>query len=277
LLATGFFPVLRTVLAGLHDASSMGGPWRFTGLSHFDASALGMLADENWLHAVSVSLLFAGVSVFLETVLGLLIALLLHANRRGRLFVQIAVLVPWVLPTVVATRMWHWMLNDQFGIVNSALIGLGLLSTPVAWMAYPETAIASIIVIDVWKTTPFMVLILLAGLRFIPHEYQDAARVDGAGAWRVFRDITLPLLKPALLVAVIFRTVEALGAFDIFYVLASGSTRTMSMSVYVQTQLIANQDLGYASALATAMFAIVALATVIFVYKLQSTITQARS
>jgi trehalose/maltose transport system permease protein len=184
----------------------------------------------------------------------------LSAEFPGRAWVRAAVLVPWAVPTIVSAKMWSWMLNDQFGIVNHVLLSLGLISQPLAWTAEPGLAMASVIMVDVWKTTPFVTLLALAALQLVPKECREAARIDGAGPVREFFSVTLPIIRPALVVAIVFRALDALRVFDIVYVLTSNSTDTMSMSVFSRQQLIDFQDVGYGSAAATLLFVIVALA-----------------
>jgi trehalose/maltose transport system permease protein len=204
------------------------------------------------------------VSLTAETILGLGIALALDAHFRGRGVLRAAVLIPWAIPTVVSAQMWNWMYHDVFGVINHALMGLGLISTPIAWTASPDTALLAVILVDIWKTTPFMALLLLAGLQMLPQECYESARVDGVHPVKVFLKVTLPLLKPALMVAIIFRALDALRIFDLIYVMNGNNKDTMSMSVYARQQLVDFQDVGYGSAAATLLFLIIALFTVIY-------------
>jgi len=224
----------------------------------------GVLADPQWWHAVRNTLVFAVCSVVLETVLGVAIALALNTPFRGRGLVRAAVLVPWAIPTVVSAKLWAWMLNDEFGILNYALLGLGIISAPIAWVANPDLALAAVIVVDVWKTTPFMVLLVLAGLQMLPQDCYEASRVDGVHPVKVFWCVTLPLLWPALAVAIAFRALDALRIFDLVYVLTANSTSTMSISVFARQQLIDFQDVGYGSAASTLVFLTVGLAAIAY-------------
>ena len=175
-----------------------------------------------------------------------------------------AVLIPWAIPTIVSAKMWGWMYHDQFGVVNDVLLALGVIAEPVAWTADPGLVIYAVIAVDVWKTTPFMALLLLAGLQMLPAECYESARVDGVHPVKVFFRITLPLIKPALMVAVIFRALDALRVFDLIYVLTSNSEDTMSMSVYARQQLVDFQDVGFGSAASTMLFMIIAAFTVLY-------------
>ncbi|MTI17088.1 sugar ABC transporter permease [Rhodobacteraceae bacterium RKSG542] len=262
------WPLARTFWLGFTDANlSDLSQSQFIGFENFyavyDGEAYGLLVDPEWWNAVGNTLYFTVVSVALETVFGLVIALVLHANFKGRGLVRTAVLIPWAIPTIVSARMWGWMLHDQFGVINAALMTLGIIDTPIAWTANPDTAMWAVIIVDVWKTTPFMALLILAGLQMLPNDIYEAAKVDGVGPVRVFFRVTLPLLRPAIVVAVVFRALDALRIFDLIYVLTSNSTDTMSMSVYTKQQLIDFQEMGYGSAAATLLFMIVAFMTVI--------------
>jgi trehalose/maltose transport system permease protein len=159
--------------------------------------------------------------------------------------------------------MWNWMLHDQFGVINDLLMRLGAISTPIAWTANADTALWAVVMVDVWKTTPFMALLILAALQMLPGDIYEAARVDGVHPVRVFFRITLPLIRPALLVAVIFRALDALRVFDLIYVLTANSRDTMSMSVYARQQLVDFQEVGLGSAASTLIFLIIALLIVI--------------
>jgi trehalose/maltose transport system permease protein len=255
------WPLAKTIAYGFTDASLIDpASAQFVGFDNFAY----LLLDSNWWTAVWNTVVFAAVSVSLETVLGLVIALALNAQFRGRGGLRAAILIPWAIPTVVSAQMWSWMFNDVFGVINHVLLALGLIAQPVAWLASPDTALLSIILVDVWKTTPFMALLLLAGLQMLPKECFESARVDGVHPIKVFFRITLPLLKPTLMVAIIFRLLDALRMFDLVYVMSGNSRDTMSMSVYARQQLIDFGDLGFGSAAATLIFAIIALFTIVY-------------
>jgi trehalose/maltose transport system permease protein len=255
------WPLLRTMWFGFTDAT----------LADLEAAEfLGfvnyyyLLTDPEWWNAVRNTLVFTGVSLTLETILGMAIALTLNAHFRGRGLLRAAVLIPWAIPTVVSAQMWNWMYHDVFGVINHVLQALGLIAEPIAWTASPDTALIAVIMVDVWKTTPFMALLLLAGLQMLPQECYESAKVDGVHPIKVFFKVTLPLLKPALMVAIIFRALDALRIFDLIYVMSGNNQDTMSMSVYARQQLVDFQDVGYGSAAATLLFLIIALITVVY-------------
>ncbi len=263
------WPLARTIWFGFTDASLADlSEYEFVGftnyLSYEGGRWFGLLADPDWWRAVWNTVYFTVISVTLETVLGTIVALVLNANFRGRGLVRAAVLIPWAIPTIVSAKMWSWMLNDQFGLINHALMGLGLIAQPLAWTADPDLALISVIMVDVWKTTPFMALLILAALQMLPSDCYEAARVDGIHPVKVFFKVTLPLIRPALMVAVIFRALDALRIFDLIYVLTSNNRDTMSMSVYARQQLVDFQAVGYGSAASTLLFLTVALCIVLY-------------
>lgn len=258
LAAVAAWPLLRTVAFSFTDAYlSELAAWQFVGPANY----VYLAQDPLWWRSVGNTLVFTLVSVSLETALGLVIALTLNAHMPGRGLLRAAVLIPWAIPTVVSAKMWAWMLNDLYGAVNSVLLGLGLIGEPWAWLGDPVLSMAAVIAVDVWKATPFMALLSLAALQVLPQELFESARIDGAGPVRIFFSITLPLIRPALLVAVIFRSLDALRVFDVIYVLTGNSASTISMSIYARQQLVEFQDVGYGSAAATCLFLVVALIT----------------
>ena len=265
------WPLLRTFYFSFTDASlSDMSDTLFIGLENYlvydDGRWFGVLADPIWWRAVWNTVYFSVVSVSLEVVFGVIVALVLNAEFKGRTLVRAAVLIPWAIPTIVSAQMWAWMLNDQFGIINHLLMALGIIASPIAWTADANYSMWAVIMVDVWKTTPFVALLVLAALQMLPKDCDEAAEVDGIHPVKVFFRVTLPLITPALMVAVIFRLLDALRVFDVIYVLTSNSTSTMSMSIYARQQLVEFQDVGYGSAASTLLFLIIALATIAYLY-----------
>ncbi|OMG71202.1 carbohydrate ABC transporter permease [Burkholderia ubonensis] len=262
LVAIAGWPLVRTAWFSLTDAQLADLSQRhFVGLDNY-LGATGVLRDPAWWQAVGNTVLFAVVSVVLETAAGLGVALLLDVPSRLRTLLRAAVLVPWAIPTVVSAKIWSWMLNDQFGIVNAMLMAIGAIREPLAFTADAQLVFPTIVLVDVWKTTPFMALLMLAALQTVPRDCYEAARVDGVPRWRVFRSVTLPLILPGVLVAMIFRSLDALRVFDLIYVMTSNSRVTKSMSVYVREQLIDFQQVGFGSASAMLLFVTIVLFTV---------------
>ena len=228
----------------------------FVGLDHY----LRLAGDARFWNALGNTLYFAAVSVALELALGLAIALLLARAGRARALVYGAVLVPWAIPTVVSARMWEWMCNPELGVLSY------LAGRPVNWLGDPVLALHAAIAMDVWKSTPFVALLLLAGLQGVPRDLLRAAAVDGADAWTAFRRITLPLLAPVILVAAVFRTIDALRVFDAIYVLTGGgpANATETLSIYAYRVLFQMLDFGYGSALAVVVLVITGVAALAY-------------
>ncbi|MGD7003021.1 carbohydrate ABC transporter permease [Corynebacterium halotolerans] len=210
----------------------------------------GTLATDFW-PAVRITLLFTVVTVVLETVLGTAMALIMNKEFRGRALVRAAVLIPWAIPTAVTAKLWQFIFAPR-GIVNE-LFGLDI-----SWTTDPWAARFAVILADVWKTTPFMALLILAGLQMIPKETYEAARVDGASRWQQFTRITLPLVKPALMVAVLFRTLDALRMYDLPVIMISSSSNspTAVISQLVVEDMRQN-NFNSASALSTLIFLLI--------------------
>jgi len=218
----------------------------------------------DWGISIRNTFSFAVVSVILETLTGLGVALLLNQEFKGRALVRTAVLVPWAIPTIVSAKMWGWMLNDQFGVINTYLLALGVISQKIAWTAEPTYALWTVVLVDVWKTTPFMALLILAALQTVPKDCYEAARVDGVHPLRVFWKITLPLIRQPLLVAVVFRLLDSLRVFDLIYVLTANGSTTISMSGFVRREMVEYGNMGYGSAASTSLFLIILLTAIVF-------------
>ena len=262
LVAVAIWPLARSIFFSFTDAYlDAPSDYGFVGFENF----VEVAEDPVFWGAVRNTLVFTLVSVGLETLLGLAIALLLHRAFPGRGIVRAAILIPWAMPMVVSARIWEWMLNDQFGLINKFLVALGLVEKGVAWTADPSLILGTVIFIDVWVTTPFMVLLILAGLQLIPEEIYEAADVSGVPHWKRFWSITLPLATPAIGVAILFRALDALRMFDLSYVLAANNEITMTMSIYARDQLISFQDLGLGAAASTWVFMIIGLIAIVIV------------
>ena len=230
----------------------------------FNPNELGGFWAGDWGISIRNTFTFAVVSVILETLTGLGVALLLNQEFKGRGLVRTAVLVPWAIPTIVSAKMWGWMLNDQFGVINNYLMALGVISQKIAWTAEPAYALWTVVLVDVWKTTPFMALLILAALQTVPKDCYEAARVDGVHPLRVFWKITLPLIRQPLLVAVVFRLLDSLRVFDLIYVLTANGSTTISMSGFVRREMVEYGNMGYGSAASTSLFLIILLTAIIF-------------
>ncbi len=221
--------------------------------------------DDVFLAALQHTVVFTVASVAVETVLGIAIALIINSNFTGRGVIRTSMLIPWAIPTVVSSQLWRFMYNQDNGVINDLLVNrLRILDQPVAWIANPTTSLPAIIAVDVWKTTPFMALLLLAGLQIIPGDVYEAATVDGANKWQQFWQITLPLLRPALLVALIFRTLDAFRVFDVIFVMKGTALDTISLAIYARQTMIDEQFLGRGAAASVLIFLCIALLVVIY-------------
>jgi trehalose/maltose transport system permease protein len=275
LAAVAAWPLLRTVYFGFTNASLadfdnrrwIGFDNYLTVLTMPSGAVIfdGLLVDPVWWRAVWNTFRFTFISVTLETALGVVVALVLNAEFRGRGIVRAAILIPWAIPTIVSARMWGWMLNDQFGIINDILLRLHLIETKIAWTANADTAFIAILIVDVWKTTPFMALLILAGLQMVPNDIYEAAKIDGVHPVKVFWKVTLPLIRPALMVAVIFRGLDALRIFDLVYVLTPNNSQTKTMSVFARENLFDFDKFAKGSAASTLLFLIIALLTIAYI------------
>jgi ABC-type sugar transport system permease subunit len=254
LIAVAIVPLAATVWESLHR-HDLRLPWlgqSFVGAANYTAA----FADERFLRSLRQTVGFVAVSVTLEIALGLALALTLDRLRRGRALARVIVLLPWALPTVVAALVWRFMFDGEAGLVNATASSLGLGGWRLDWFSHPLAAWVPIVLGDVWKTTPFVALLLLAGLQTIDPALHEAARLDGAGAWRRFTRISLPLLRPALVVALVFRTLDAFRVFDLVYVLTGGGpgTATEVISLTAFTALFQDLRFGYGSALSVIVF-----------------------
>jgi trehalose/maltose transport system permease protein len=273
------WPLIRTIWLGFTDANTLQiGEAKGIGfdnfLTHRDGHWYGVLADPVWWRAVKNTLVFTVFSVSIETVLGLGVALVLNRSFPGRGIVRAAILIPWAIPTVVSAKIWGWLLNDQYGFINHLLIALGVIDHPIAWTADPSMLMTSVVLVDVWKTTPFMALLILAALQMLPKECYEAALIDGTHPVKVFWRVTLPLIRPALMVAVIFRAIDALRVFDVIYVLTGANERSMTMSIYARQQLFEFNQAGYGSAVSTLLFFLIALITILLLVATRVRLTE---
>jgi ABC-type sugar transport system permease subunit len=264
------YPLLSDLWLSLHSKNlrfpSRGEP--FVGLQNY----LALIQDGRFWNALRNTSVIAAVSVSAELVLGMLAALAIHRSFRGRGMVRAALLVPWAMTTVVTARMWDWIFNANYGVFNALLLNLHVIGAYRAWTASPDSAIWAVIGADVWKTMPFMALLLLAGLQMIPFDLYEAATIDGASAWRLFWRITLPLLRPSILVALLFRTLDVVRIFDLPFVLTGGGPgyATETLSIYAYRTLFTNLDFGYGATLSFGMFLVVMIVALFYVKVLGS-------
>lgn len=259
------YPGLHVLWISLHRSFPIFGIHHWVGLENFGA----LLDDPQFWLSLKNTVIFVSLSVGIELTLALPAALALHGLTRGAGWLRVAILVPWAILTVVAARMWEWIYQTRTGILNHFLDML--LGIRPNWIGDPELALLSSILMDIWKTTPFVVLILLAGLATIPGDLYEAAKVDGATPWQVFRHITLPMLRPAIMIAVLFRSIEAFRVFDAIYVLTAGGPAGTSetLSIFAYRNLFSKLDFGYGSAASVMTFVIVLVFCMIYIRMLE--------
>lgn len=257
LSALTVYPILYVFYLSLQRRLLVFDISKFVGIENY----LFLLTDMRFWNALKNTVYFTVASVSLEFLLGLSIAVLLNREFRFKGFVRAIVLIPWAIPTVVSARMWEWMYNTDFGIFNY------LLGTNVNWLGNQFWALNAAVFMDVWKTTPFLAILLMAGMQVIPRELYQAARVDGAGNWEIFRRVTMPLLTPVILVVLIFRTLDAFRVFDAIFVLTGGgpANTTETLSIYAYKVLFQTLQFGYGSTLSVVIFMCIGGITVFYI------------
>jgi len=259
------FPLLWTVWNSLH-LQDLRMPWLgrpFVGADNY----VELAGDPRFWSSLGHTLFFTVVTVSLELVLGFGIALAMNSAFRGRGAARATSLLPWAIPTVVAALLWRFMFDSQAGIANALLVAIGVLERPMVWFIEATTAWIPVILSDVWKTTPFVAILLLAGLQNIDRSLYEAAEVDGASAWWRLWHVTIPLLKPTIFVALIFRTLDAFRVFDLLYALTGGGpgTATEPIALYTHTIILQHLRFGYGAALSVVVFVITFALALIYI------------
>jgi multiple sugar transport system permease protein len=249
------YPVVRNFWLSFYKLDyTAGGYLGFIGINNFKK----ILTDGLFWSSLRFTILFTVISVPIEFALGLVFALVANTKFKGRNLVRASILVPWALPTAVMAMGWQWIFNGMYGVFNDFLMRLHIISFPVSWLAMPNTAIFSVLFADIWKTTSFMFLLLLAGLQSIPDELYEAANIDGASGIKKFTYITLPLLRSSIVLAFLFRTIQAFGVFDLIWVLTGGGPgdSTKAVSIHIYNTVFRYLNLGYGAALIVVLFII---------------------
>ena len=280
-VSVALYPLLQSFWLSFTHARLAGTPrggFRVVGLAQYQE----LFSDRDFLQAFRVTAVFTVSSVVIETILGVIVALIINSQFKGRGLLRTAILIPWAIPTVVSSRLWAYMFNGSYGVINDLLvnrlpnlidwipgIGPGLAGAvfpdaPISWLATPSLQLPTAVAVDFWKTTPFMALLILAGLQIIPGDIYEAARVDGASKWQQFWQHTLPMLRPALLVALIFRTLDAFRVFDVLFVMFGATPQTTSLSIYAQQTLVNGDRLGRASAASVIIFLCIGVMVLVY-------------
>ncbi|MFH5183631.1 carbohydrate ABC transporter permease [Paenibacillus sp. TAB 01] len=267
ILLVAVYPLVQTVKLSFYEYSLLAvQDQKFIGLKNYYT----LVQDTRFWNSLLNTCLFSLASVFCELVLGLILALIMNLPFRYIGVVRAAALVPWAIPSVVSATMWLWLYNDQWGFINIFLEKIGVISQFHAWLSNTDSALGAVIISDVWKTTPFMALLILAGLQMIPKDMYESASVDGASRLRQFMAVTLPMIKPTILVAVLFRTLDSFRVFDLIYVMTMGGpgNATEVTSLYAYKTLFKNLDFGYGSTIAVSILIIIALISSVYIWTL---------
>ena len=254
-------PVAGTLITGFfRDVTFL--PEKFIGLENYRR----LFTDIHFRDSLIFTILFVLVSVTLEIILGTIFALVLNEKFPGRGFLRVAILIPWAIPIAISARVWQLIYNFNYGLLNYLAIHLGFSNSPINWLGSSTGAFFSIVISDVWKTTPFITIIILAGLSTIPNELYKQAKIDGTNLINRFFQITLPLLKPVIVVALLFRTIDAIRIFDLIYVLTGGGPggSTTSVSLYAFKYYLTG-DFGYGSAISVLIFLLASILAVLYI------------
>jgi ABC-type sugar transport system permease subunit len=263
LLAITAYPLFYNIWNSFQHDNLLSFQRGFAGLANYAE----LFTDKQFVPALVHTLLFTVVSVTIETLAGLGIALALNKPFRGRGIVRAAVLIPWAVPTVVSAELWRTMFDPQQGFVNFVLTKLHLPLATTTWLDSTWTAWTAILIADAWRNTPFIAIVLLAGLQVIPGDIYEAAKIDGANAWNTFRRLTLPLLKPALMVALLFRTIQSFMIFDVVYIVTGGGpgTSTFVLAYLDWKAYFTLFDYGYGGAISVSLVVVALVIGAIYV------------
>lgn len=262
LLVIAVYPILRTFWLSMHEMvlTDPGSGYPFIGLKNYAKIA----SDERAIASIIFTLKFTVTTVILELLIGFSAALIMNKAFKAKGLVRAAILIPWAIPTSVSALMWKFIYNDQYGLFNDILFKLGVIDNYQAWLSTAKGSFMALVITDVWKTAPYMALLILAGLQMVPEELHEAAKIDGANVFQRFSYVTLPCVKNTVLVALLFRTLDAFRVFDLVAVLTGGANGTESVSVYAYNNLMKFLDFGYGSAMSVLIFGVVFIISLIY-------------
>ena len=263
------YPVIQSIVLSVGQSSVDGfEPYQFVGLEHYAA----LMDDDRFWRSLSVTLIFTAISIPLELMIGVGLALLMNESFHGKGLARLAVLFPWALPTALNALIWRWMYNADYGLFNAIGLESGLVSEPVNWLGDETLAMASMVIVSVWKTSSFMALNILAGLQSIPRDLYEAGRMDGMSRWQEFREITLPLLKGSIMVALIIRSMDALRTFELPFSLTDGGpdSATETLSLYAYKVIFEFVEFNAGSAIVVVQFAVIFSLSLLYIFTLRN-------
>ena len=261
-------PVLQSILLSFQDGGFGDVDNTFVGFAHYTA----LLATDRFWNSLLVTFVFTAISIPLELILGVALAVLMNESFPGKGFARLAVLFPWALPTALNALMWRWMYNADYGLFNGLAIKSGIIDQPINWLGSESIAMLSMVIVSVWKTSSFMALIILAGLQSIPRDLFEAGRMDGMSRWQEFRQITLPLLKGSILVALVIRSMDALRTFELPFNLTDGGpvTSTETLSLYAYKVIFEFVEFNAGAAIVVVQFLVIFALSLVYILTLRA-------
>jgi multiple sugar transport system permease protein len=262
------YPIIYSFWLSLHNASLLNPVRTFNGFGNY---AEVLKSAEFWA-SMTRTLYYVFVSLVVQIVIGMLVAIVCNQEFWGRRFVRAVMLLPWAIPNIVNAVMWEWIYNASYGALNGVLMQLGFTNEKISWLGSKFLALNMIIAADTWKMVPFYAILLLAGMQTIPKDLYESATIDGSDRWKSFLNITLPLLKPVLLVIMVLRTMQCFGVFDIIYILTKGgpANGTMTISYYIYFETFGNLDFGRGSAISFIVAVLILLISFVYIKLLRS-------
>ena len=272
LAVVAVYPILRTFWLSLHEmvlTDPLSG-YPFIGFKNYAK----IFQDSRALDAILFTLKFTVVTVFFELLIGFSSALIMNQGFKAKGLVRAAILIPWAIPTSVSAMMWKFIYNDQYGLFNDILCRIGVIDSYKAWLSTADGSFMALVITDIWKTAPYMALLILAGLQMVPDEMYEAAKIDGANVIQRFLYVTLPTVKTTVLVALLFRTLDAFRVFDLISVMTGGANGTESISVYAYNNQMKFLDFGYGSSLAVLIFVVVFIISMIYMKLMGNRLTE---
>lgn len=271
LAVVAVYPIIRTFWLSLHEMvlTNPGSGFPFIGVDNY----IKIFEDSRSINSIIFTLKFTVTTVFFELIIGFAAALIMNKPFKGKGLTRAAILIPWAIPTSVSALMWKFIYNDQYGLFNDILYKLGIIDEYKAWLSTSSGSFMALVITDVWKTAPYMALLILAGLQMVPEDLYEAAKIDGANVFQRFRYVTLPSVKSTVLVALLFRTLDAFRVFDLVSVMTGGANGTESVSLYAYNNMMKFLDFGYGSAMAVIIFAIVFIISLLYMKAMGNQLT----